>query len=297
MTAGARPRLAHSLVLAAVLSGLGVVRAQDADDDEPEAAPAPAVVRQHFMVSDQSFESGVFGSLRTAAAARAQFGQSFSLRADEIEHACGLNETQKEKLLLAARGDMKRFFDRVEEKRKEFQLARTDPHKYQEFFQGLAPIRQAIAKGLFGDGSLFSKTIRSTLDPGQAARYEVVLRSRQGFREGARLELVLAVLDNALGLDAGQRRKLRKLAREETRPPKSFGYYDYQVLILQLARLPEETLKPIFREAQWRTLTTWFDNAKRMEPFLNQNGYLPDPAAPVYDPAPGRDTPGGAKPR
>lgn len=288
-----RRRLAYPLLLAAVLGGLGVVRAQEADDDDapevPAAAAGPFAVRHHFMVSDQNFEMGVYGNLRTTAAARAQFGQAFSLRTDEIEKACGLTGTQKDKLLLAARGDMKRFFDRVEERRQAFQLAKTDQVKYQEFHQSLTPLRQTLAKGLFGEGSLFSKTVRSTLDPGQTARYEAVVRERQTFREGARLDLGLAVLDNALGLDSGQRRQLRKLAREETRPPKTFGYSDYQVLLLQLARLPEDKLKPVFREAQWRTLTTWFDNAKATEQFLNQNGYLPDPSAPVYDPAPGRD--------
>ena len=288
-------RIIPRLILAAVLSGFGVVSAQEMDDDDDE--PVAPVVQQHFMIDDSNFEINTFGNLRTADAARAQFNRFFTLQTDEIERACDLTPAQKGKLLLAARGDMKRFFDRVEEKRKAFQVARTDQQKYQEFFQSLTPIRQAIAKGLFGDGSLFSKTIRSTLDPGQTDRYETILRERELFRQAARLDLVLAVLDTALGLDATQRRRIRTFVREQTRPPKRSSQYDYYVLLIQLARLPEETLKPILHEAQWRTLKTQFDKARQLEPHLTQNDYIPDPAAPVYDPGPKPERPADAKPR
>jgi hypothetical protein len=278
--------LAASALACAFGSGFGrAAPAQDPDADDDEPAPAAAPVPQ-FRVADQNFDVGVFGNYRTADTARARLGQLCGLITDEVDRVCGLTSAQKDKLLLAARGDLNRYFGRVDEKRKEFQLARTDQRKYQEFYTSLAPLQRAIQNGLFGDGSLFSKALKTTLDPGQTARYEATLRERKSFHSRARFDLVVALMDNALGLTADQRGRVRALIRAETRPPRKHGYYDYQVLLIQLSRLPEGKLKPLFLEGQWRSLTAQFNNAQGMEAFLIKNDFLPDKTDPGYEPDP-----------
>ena len=46
-------------------------------------------------------------------AARFRLETILAARVDKIARQCGLTEVQKKKLLLAGRGDIKRFFDRV----------------------------------------------------------------------------------------------------------------------------------------------------------------------------------------
>lgn len=252
--------------------------AQDIDDDEPEVA---APVEQQFMVAEENFDQWVFGGGRNTASARSRLDSLLTLQVEEIDRTCGITPVQKKKLLLAGRGDVKRYFGRVEEKRRKFQLVRNDANKFQAFFQELQPFQHILQQGTFGDGSLFAKTLKHTLDDRQAARHEQDLRERRQFRYRAKVDLVIAMLDSAVGLTADQRRRLSKLLAEETRPPKKFGPQDYMVVMLQVSRLPEATLKPIFNEFQWRLLGLQFDYARAMEPTLRKNGYLPDePAKP-----------------
>jgi hypothetical protein len=54
-------------------------------------------------------------------------------------------------------------------------------------------------------------------------------------------------------------------------------------VLVQASRLPEEKLKPLFDESQWKVLKKHLDQARGIEPFLKANGFHPDsdPAAGV----------------
>jgi hypothetical protein len=89
-----------------------------------------------------------------------------SIRDAAREH--DLNAGQRRKLQLAGRGDIKRFFDRVEDRRRGFETER------QRFQTGLAALQrlndlsEIYHKGPFGDGSLFAKTLRKIEDDRKA---------------------------------------------------------------------------------------------------------------------------------
>ena len=71
-----------------------------------------------------------------------------------------LTDPQVAKLRLAGRGDIKRFFDEVRNRRDEFEIAR------KTFNSGLAALRRldelspSYREGPFGSGSLFAKTLQ-----------------------------------------------------------------------------------------------------------------------------------------
>ena len=104
------------------------------------------------------------------------------LRIDEIDRACKISPDQRAKLLLAGRGDVKRFMDRVDEKRKKFEEVRKDQNKIGMFHQELQPLRLAFSGGLFGTGSLLEKTLRRTLDEEQVEKYQAALAERAAYR-------------------------------------------------------------------------------------------------------------------
>ena len=72
------------------------------------------------MTEDQ-FDQWVFGAPRNSRAGRNKLDSLLTLEVDEVCRTCGLSEVQKKKLVLAGRGDIKRFFDKVEENTHGFQ--------------------------------------------------------------------------------------------------------------------------------------------------------------------------------
>jgi hypothetical protein len=87
---------------------------------------------------------------------------------------------------------------------------------------------------------------------------------------------VLATWDEMLGLSPHQRERLQGLLNQSTRPPRRFGAEDYFGVLWQVSQLPEPVLKPIFREDQWAKLTPQLAEARRREPMLKREGYVPD---------------------
>ncbi len=69
------------------------------------------------------------------------------LKINEIDQVARLTEAQKKKLELASRGDIRRFFDQVDERRKAFQEVQNDQQKYAVFYQTLQPLRMLMAQG------------------------------------------------------------------------------------------------------------------------------------------------------
>jgi hypothetical protein len=59
---------------------------------------------------------------------------------------------------------VKRFIDRVDEKRREFALVRTDPEKCRRLVREILPLRNTITSGPFGEGSIFSKVLKKIID-------------------------------------------------------------------------------------------------------------------------------------
>lgn len=277
------PHRTARLLFAALsaLAVLGTAPPEEDDDLAPEQ-PEQAVVQNMFFVNEGNFDQWVFSGLGNAAAGRTRIDAMLALKVDEADRACALTDAQKARLRLLGRGDVKRLFERVEEKRKQFQLVRSDQQKFQNFYQEIQPLQQAFQSGPFDEASFFARGVKGVLDDGQAARYEAALDERRRFRYRAKLDLVATLIDNTVGLTAPQRKALRDLLAQEVRPPRRFSAYDYTVVMYQLAKLPESRVKAVFNDAQWRIIGPQFAQFKNMEQMLVKNGVLPaEPAGPA----------------
>jgi hypothetical protein len=272
-------RLPWLSVVILVLAAVSNSRAQDFDDSEEDVPVAQNVVMNELHESN--FDMWVFGNARSNLSARERLESLLMLNVDEVERACRLSEAQKKKLLLAGHGDLKHFMDRVAEARRVFNQLRRDQNRINEIFQMTQPLASSIRAGLFGDDSFFAKTLRTTLDPGQADRYREILREKSRFRYLAKVNLAVSTLDTNVGLTAEQRRRLIELTLNETTPfEKPAGQYESQVVLLKMSRIPETKLRPIFDDTRWRLLTRQLQQSRGMEPFLKANGFLgeADPA-------------------
>jgi hypothetical protein len=278
MAHGHRPirRLLTAATLLAILSGGTSARAQDDDDEDAPEPNAPVAVNAFFM-NDAQFDQWVFGNMgaANAAAARTKLDSLLTLHVDDLERTCRLNALQKKKLLAAGRGDIKRFFDRIEDIRKKFSKNRNDQNQWQQVWQEIQPLRNAFNSGFFDGGdSIFAKAVKATLKAEQVEKHEEILRDRVQYRYWARVDLAMELLNNEVGFTDDQRRQLVKLLQEETRPPRRMGEQDYYVVLYQLSRIPEDRIKPVFDDFQWRYLKRQLDQGRGMEFFLKQNGFV-----------------------
>jgi len=245
-------------------------RAQDDDIIEDDAPP---VAVDRVMWTDENFDQWVFGG-RNIPSIRSRLDSLLALKIEDANRVCKLTEDQKKKLTLAGKGDLKHFFDQVAEKKRRFQLLKNDQNRINEIFQEIQPLQLVLNSGPYDDGSIFAKTIPKTLDESQMALYQQVIHEKNQYRYRAKVELVVATLDQALGMKGDQRKQLVDLLLADTRVPSRYGQYDYYLVMYQMARIPESKLKPMFDDAQWKLLQNQFTQAQGMEQFLKQNGLL-----------------------
>jgi hypothetical protein len=277
------PRKARLLLVATALAIAGAAQVPTGQDDEAEEKPLAEVLRQRKIGSDltarfkQQFERSVFGNGGWEPEAHRAFEFGLAKQVDQFERACELTESQKKKLLAAGRGDIKRFFDRVEEARRRIPDAEggVDLPRLNLIGQEAGRLGKERETILAGEGFFFNQALRHTLTEEQLGRYRKDLEDRKRFRYRASVRWTVVMLGRSLGLTEDQHRRFEALLLEQTRPPKEFGVADYQIVMYQAARIPEAKIRLIFDDRQWRVLRQEFAKARDQETWLKHDGLLP----------------------
>ena len=135
------------------------------EDDElnPPEVPPPAqpVLNVHnAILGRENFDRWLFGDDFGEGRRRPFLYGRLVVRVDLAAQELRLTVPQKEKLRLSGVGDIKRFFDRVEEMRQDFELARRDLTAGRRVLTQLLTLSDEFRLGPFGDDSLFAKTLR-----------------------------------------------------------------------------------------------------------------------------------------
>ncbi len=147
--------------------------AAPADEDDDQRPPQPVVLHLNIMataVERENFDRWLFDDGRSEGERQRHLEAILQSKVALAASAHQLTGPQRAKLRLAGRGDIKRFFDQVEDRRSAFEIDR------QSFKTGLAALRrlddlsQSYHEGPFGDGSLFAKTLRRINDERRAGR-------------------------------------------------------------------------------------------------------------------------------
>jgi hypothetical protein len=242
------------------------------DDNEPsDDAPAPPARR----IYESEFDGYIFRA--SATEGRHQLDDQLTWRIQDVDRLCLLTDAQKAKLRLAGRGDIKRFFNRVDERRMEFKLVRNDQAKLVMFLlQRVRPLRLEFNTELFGEGSIFAKTLVRILNEQQTISYNDERCTRKIAAHRALIRSVVKAENRSLNLSAEKCRQLIGVLEEETKPPRRSGPYDSFVLLVQASRLPEAKIRPLFNDDQWDVLSQRFQVARTLEPNLRECGVLPE---------------------
>ena len=248
--------------------------------DLGEVEIQPAVV-DPFAFNDANFNQWVFGNVRMDLSPEERLKSFLILQTAEVERACTLSDAQRQKLLLAGSGDIKRFANRVADAKLVFDRLKHDQNNIGEMFQSAQPLAASLAAGLFGEGSFYSKTLRTTLRPEQLTSYREMIQEKNRFRYKAKVSLALANLDASVGFTTDQLHRFAAVILKETTPTeKPAPQQEVNVVLCKIARLPESKIRPIFDDVQWNSLSQRLHQARQMEPELRALGLL-DPIEPA----------------
>jgi hypothetical protein len=249
-----------------------------APDDVEAAAPAVAEANERVFIQEANFDQWVFQARGDATATRERIHSTLKLRIDDLHRICNLSEPQKQKLTLAARGDIKRFFEQVDAAREQFRAVQNDPNAFNAIWRDIQPLQQKLASGLFGETSLFAKTLRKTLTPEQLAKYKANLDERHRYRHKAMVAAALATLENSVPLRNEQHAALVKLIVDKSPPPQASGQYNHYVVMYQISKLPASEVNALLDDHQQKLLERQLDQFRGMAQMLIQNGILPKEA-------------------
>ncbi len=227
-----------------------------------------------FEFAESNFDQWIFGVAEPDHGLK-RIESLLTLNVDAINQVCGLTEDQVAKLNLAGQGDIKRFYDEVAVLRAKFMRVRRNRNAVNQFYQEIQPVKAKLDAGLFDEGSFFHKVLNGSLDDEQSSKYEEAQWNRRQARYHAKLGLALVIMERTMPLRAAQRERLIEVLQEETQPPKVFGQYDYYVVLYQLSQIPDQTLKPIFDEAQWKVFAQMQAQGRAMGIWIKQQKLLP----------------------
>jgi len=253
-----------------VASGGVSANSQDVEDivEEPRQQQRPTF-------GDRDFNLLVYGGTENAAQLGNRLESVLDKRIEIVDQGCKLSESQKKKLYLAGRGDIKRLLDRIEGKRARLHQVKHDPRQLNQLLRELAILRTALRSDIFGDNSLFTKILKTSLTAEQLIEYEKTEKEQWLIRHRHTVNVILGAESRRLKLSPKQTERLRALFEAEIRPVRSETSYDQSVglyIMNSLARIPDDKIRPIFTSEQWKAYSQRAETFRsRLEIRANKN--------------------------
>jgi len=235
----------------------------EADETARDVLAPPQPNQAHPATVEEQIDQMAYGKFGNAAAAKVRLEQLVGLRVENIERVCGITGAQKKKIELAGKGDIKRFLDSIEEKRRRL-VAATGEKEEDRVREELSASSWSLENGLFDEGSLFVKMVKKSLSQDQLARYQSDRHEARAFEHQAHVEAVVGIFERTLGFDDEQRRRLKSLLLAETRLSEIDVDHRAAVwfVLAQAVNIPESKLQPILTNSQRGQVTRFFAELK-----------------------------------
>jgi hypothetical protein len=144
------------------------------EEEVVDGEPLPQRQLPFFLntleVEPENFDRWLFGDDQSEEARKTHLGEVLEARIDAFERRHLLTDKQRAKLRTAGRGDIKRFFDEVQNRRRAFEKERQTYRTGRVALARLAPLSELYQEGPFGEGSLFAKMAQRIKDERKAGR-------------------------------------------------------------------------------------------------------------------------------
>ncbi len=141
----------------------------DGDVGAQVAQLARPINLKELAISSDNFDRWVFDDTRSDEGRKNHLGHLLTEKLHEVRSQGELEPEQLRKLRLAGDGDIKRYFDRVEASRGEFEAVRQDYTAGRLALVQLESLATDYQNGPFGRDSFFSKTLRKIRGDEKAA--------------------------------------------------------------------------------------------------------------------------------
>ena len=186
------------------------------------------------------------------------FHERLELELDWIEASCKIDAAQRNKLRIAGRGDIKRFFDRMSDLKRRYRQVKGKPAELARLQQALSAIKRGTSDNLFGETSLFCKTLLAVLSSEQLVLHARAREDARVFQQRAVVARAVQLCEVAVGLKDDQRAALSELFLAQARQLKSeqTGQPDVdELLVVRTAGSSRVKLSTILDERQWAALS------------------------------------------
>ena len=141
-----------------------------AEEDDVQPAPVGIGFRlETAVVERENFDRWLFGD-DPPEIPKKHLEEILVTKVAAAVREHNLTGQQRAKLQLAGRGDIKRFFDEVENRRTDFESDRKAYKTGLASLRRLEPLSKVYQSGPFEDGSLFVKTLRKLNEDRRAGR-------------------------------------------------------------------------------------------------------------------------------
>jgi hypothetical protein len=272
-----KTKLALVVLATAILLALPQPFARGEDDwdaDSESPAVRNAAMRRGGFDVELNVNCWVCGNTDIAGAKR-RAESMLNIRIVSLERTAGLSKEQAEKLRVAGRYDVTGFFRKVDAIKREFRGVDINDREFQQVWTKIQPLQAQFNAGLFNETSLFNKVLQGMLRRNPSPAYEKQELQRRQFRYRATIEVAVTMFESSMPLTDVQREKFVKVLLDETKPPTSIGSQPMYVVLYLASKLDEKKLKPIFDDAQWRSLSNAFRNARGFEQIIKSQGFVP----------------------
>lgn len=238
---------------------------------------AQANAQQQMVIGLEQFDAWIFqGGSNREQSTREQLDGHFVQELRRINQVVELEETQMTRLRLAGRGDVKRFFDRVETARRKFLeiQPKLERNNLNDAYQLAMPLQQELAAGLFGPKSLFQKTISSTLDDHQLEAWQREIERADRLRAERAIKMTIAQMQRQVPMTADQRSKLSDLLIAKVSGMKTNDQYAQYLIQFRMSEIPRETFAGIFDGEQMKAIDRSIQQGRAMGAMVRQRGLL-----------------------
>ena len=159
----------------------------DLETQEPEEPDVAVPAQPVFVLNDAQFDSWAFGGKWPDTTIRSKLDSLLTMQIDEIDRNSTLTEAQRNKLRLAGSGDIKRFVDRVEEKRSQLIGRKVDQNKINELYQQIQPLQATFSRRPLRGGIDLFQVDQQDADGGAECSPRGPFRRGTPFTTGPRL--------------------------------------------------------------------------------------------------------------
>lgn len=208
-----------------------------------------------FRVAEKDIVATYFFRGETQRAYAAKIENLAGLEVQRIASACDLSDSQIDKLNLAAKGDVSRFFrdlTEVREKTKDYNIR--NQAEMQEAWKIMSPLYQRSRSGIFSGKSLLKRVVNRVLSADQSDRYDEYNENRRRRTTDAMIHLAVSDLDKLIPLTQKQRSELVKLLKKLPTPRRIDNNTQAQLGNAMLAAIKKDDIESILDDHQMKVV-------------------------------------------